>query len=42
MAERRLNIFDVNPLIYSMDGGYYKVGDFIAKAYSISKEYEKK
>lgn len=39
-SEGKPNIADVNPLVYSMDGGYYKVGDFTAKAYSIGKEYE--
>ena len=37
----RPEITAVNPLVYSMEGKYYKIGDFVAKAYSVGKNYKK-
>ena len=40
-TQGRPDITDVNPLIYSMGGKYYQIGDFVAKAYSVGKKYKK-
>ena len=37
----RPEVSEVNPLIYSMEGKYYQIGDFVANAFSIGKQYKK-
>ncbi|NPE07259.1 MAG: flavin reductase family protein [Asgard group archaeon] len=39
---KRPDALTVDPLLYASDLHYYKIGERIAKAFSIGKEYEKK
>lgn len=42
ISPNKPTIEEINPLIYSLGGKYYQIGDFVANAYQVGKKYKEK